>query len=90
MLRDPFNPTSGKIGESCKVLWPCKPAGITTVLPRACIGKRVIGCVSQSKCIIGFALLEQSSIRCDDQATELNHHSAVEIRQENAVLHFTR
>jgi hypothetical protein len=25
MLRDQFNPTSGKIGESCQVLWPCKP-----------------------------------------------------------------
>ena len=61
-----------------------------TVLPRARIGKKVTGCRSQSKCIIEFAIREQTRIRRDDRSAKLKHHTTVEIRPENAILRFTR
>jgi len=62
---------------------------MTTVLPRARIGEKVTGPWSQSKCIIEFAIREQTRIRRDDRPAKLKHHTTVEIGPENAVLSFT-
>jgi len=64
--------------------------GVPTVLPRARIGKQITRYRSQSKCIIEFAIREQTRIRSDDRPAKLKHHTTVEIGPENAILSFTR
>ena len=63
---------------------------MTTVLPRARIGEKVTGPWSQSKCIIEFAIREQTGIRRNDRSTKLKHHTTVEVGPENTILSFTR
>ena len=64
--------------------------GVPTVLSGARICKQITGCGSQSKCIIEFAIREQSRIRRDDRLAKLQHHTTFEFEPENAILRFTR
>jgi hypothetical protein len=40
--------------------------GVAAVLPCARIGKKVTGRWRQSKCIVEFAIREETSIRCNE------------------------
>jgi hypothetical protein len=64
--------------------------GVTTVLARACVGKKIAGQRCQSEGVVEFAICEQPRIRGDDRAAELHHNAAVEIEPKNAVFGFTR
>jgi hypothetical protein len=64
--------------------------GVAAVPPRARIGEKVCGRWRQSKCIIEFAIREQTSIGGEDGPAKLHHDAAVEIEPKNAVSGFTR
>jgi len=60
------------------------------VLASARVGKRFTRKFAQTERIIEFAIGKQSSIGCNDGSAKLQHHAAVEIKPENAVIRFTR
>jgi len=64
--------------------------GVAAVPPGALIGEKVTGRWRQPKCVIEFAIREQTGIGGDDGPAKLHHDAAVEFEPKNAVFGFTR
>lgn len=63
---------------------------MATVLSGAGIGQKTTDRCRQAKCLVAFAIREQTYIRSDDRAAERHHDAAVKIDPKNVVFRVTR